>query len=286
MNPPEQPKNVPPRKTLKRFMLSFLTIAFGVYFGLLLLMFIFQSKMVYFPRKELVCTPADLRLEFEDLMLTVPGGQKINAWYVPSKNPAGTVIFSHGNGGNMCYSLDVVENLSKMNYNVVLFDYRGYGRSEGSPSEKATYEDAQTVYDWLLKEKKISEDSIIAMGRSLGGAIAANLAKDNKPRALILESTFTSTKDVGADAYPFLPVRMLCRYNYSTLEYVGKIKCPLLVIHSPDDEVIPYKHGKQIFNSAGEPKEFLEIRGTHNEGFDDSKEIYVAGLKKFLEGLK
>ncbi|OGV41881.1 MAG: hypothetical protein A2X48_07650 [Lentisphaerae bacterium GWF2_49_21] len=265
-------------------MVSFLTVACGVYFGILLLMFLFQSKMIYFPTRGIVCTPADTRLEFEDLMLKTHDGVKINTWYVPARNPAaGTVIFCHGNGGNMCYSLDVAENFSKMNYNVLLFDYRGYGKSEGSPSEKGTYYDAQTAYDWLMKEKKIPEREIVVMGRSLGGSIAANLAKDNSPRLLILESSFTSTPDVAADAYRIFPVRLLCRYKYNTLDYIGKIKCPVLVIHSPDDEIIPYSHGKKLFSSAKEPKEFLQIRGGHNEGFDDSKEIYIEGLKKFLE---
>ncbi|MFZ2655029.1 MAG: alpha/beta fold hydrolase, partial [Victivallales bacterium] len=129
--------------TLKRFMWSVITIACGVYFGILLLMFLFQSRMFYFPTSQIVCTPADLKLEFEDLTLTTSDGVKIDAWYVPAKTPGGTVIFCHGNGGNLCYSLDVVENFNRMNYNVMMFDYRGYGKSEGSTTEKGTYADAQ-----------------------------------------------------------------------------------------------------------------------------------------------
>jgi len=268
--------------TLKRFMWSVITIACGVYFGILLLMFLFQSRMIYFPTSQIVCTPADLKLEFEDLTLTTSDGVKIDAWYVPAKTPGGTVIFCHGNGGNLCYSLDVVENFNRMNYNVMMFDYRGYGKSEGSTTEKGTYADAQACYDWLLKEKKIPEKEIVVMGRSLGGAVASNLAKNNNPSLLILESAFTSTADMAASAYPIFPVRLLCRFGYRNIENVKSIKCPLLVIHSPNDEIVPYSHGRKIFDAAKEPKEFLQISGSHNEGFDESKEAYVEGLKIFL----
>ena len=121
------------------------------------------------------------------------------------------------------------------------------------------------------------------MGRSLGAAIAANLAKKYNPRILILESGFSSTPDVAARHYPIFPVRLLCRYKYKTAEYVKDIRCPLLVIHSPDDEIIPYSNAEKIFNSAKEPKEFLEISGSHNEGFADSGDIYVNGLRSFIE---
>jgi uncharacterized protein len=276
--------NMSTKKPLKKFMWSVITVACGVYFGILLLMFIFQSKMIFFPTRQIVCTPADLKLEFEDLtLLATSDGVKINAWYVPAKTPRGTVIFCHGNGGNICYSLDVAENFNRMNYNVMMFDYRGYGKSEGSTTEKGTYADAQACYDWLLKEKKIPERDIVVMGRSLGAAIASNLAKNNNPRLLILESAFTSTSDIAANAYPIFPVRFLCRFGYRNIDNVKLIKCPLLVIHSPNDEIVPYSHGRKIFDAANAPKEFLKITGSHNEGFDESKETYVEGLRNFME---
>jgi hypothetical protein len=270
-------------KRIKRLMGSILFILCGVYFGMLILLFIMQSKLVYFPSKEIVCTPKDLRLEYEDVTLNTPDGLKLNAWFVPAKSPTGTVIFCHGNGGNICYSLDVAEVLNKFNLNVLLFDYRGYGKSEGSPSENGTYTDAETAYQWLIKDKKIPENSIIIMGRSLGAAIAANLAKNHKPRMLILESGFSSTPDVAAKQYPIFPVRLLCRYKYKTAEYVKDVKCPLLIVHSPEDEIIPYPNAKRIFSSANEPKEFLEIRGSHNEGYSDSGDLYTNGLRNFIE---
>ena len=269
-------------KRIKRLMTSLLFILCGVYFGMLILLFLMQSRLVYFPSKEIVCTPADIRLEYEEITMKTSDGINLNAWFVPAKSPTGTVLFCHGNGGNISYSLDVVETLNKFNLNVLLFDYRGYGKSEGSPTENGTYTDADTAYRWLIKDKNIPESSIIVMGRSLGAAIAANLAKNHNPRILILESGFSSTADVASKQYPIFPVRLLCRYKYKTADYVKDIKCPLLVVHSPDDEIVPYSNGKKIFSSAKEPKEFLEIRGSHNEGYSDSGDIYINGLRNFI----
>ena len=269
-------------KRIKRLMASLIFILCGVYFGMLILLFIMQSRLVYFPSKEIVCTPADIRLQYEDITMKTSDGLNLNAWFVPANSPAGTVLFCHGNGGNISYSLDVAETLNRLNLNVLLFDYRGYGKSEGSPTEEGTYADAETAYRWLVKDKNIPESSIIVMGRSLGAAIAANLAKNRNPRLLILESGFSSTPDVAAKQYPIFPVRLLCRYKYKTAEYVKDIKCPLLVVHSTEDEIIPYSNGIKIFSSAKEPKEFLEIRGSHNEGYSDSGDTYINGLRNFI----
>jgi fermentation-respiration switch protein FrsA (DUF1100 family) len=270
-------------KRIKRLMTSLLFILCGVYFGILVLLFLMQSKLIYFPFKGIVCTPADIRMEYEDVTMKTPDGLNLNAWFIPAKSPTGTVLFCHGNGGNISYSLDVIETLNRLNLNVLLFDYRGYGKSEGNPTENGTYTDAETAYQWLIKEKNVPEKDIIIMGRSLGAAIAANLAKKGNPRLLILESGFSSTPDVAAKQYPIFPVRLLCRYKYKTAEYVKDIKCPLLVIHSTEDEIIPYSNGRKIFTSANEPKEFLVIRGSHNEGYTDSGDTYTNGLRNFLE---
>jgi len=271
------------KKRIKRLMFSLLFILCGVYFGMLILLFLMQSRLVYFPSREIVCTPADIRLQYDDITMKTSDGLNLNAWFVPAKVPTGTVLFCHGNGGNISYSLDVVENLNKLNLNVLIFDYRGYGKSEGVSTENGTYTDAETAYRWLIKDKNIPENEIIVMGRSLGAAIAANLAKKNNPGLLILESAFSSTPDVAARQYPIFPVKLLCHYKYRTAEYVKDIKCPVLVVHSPEDEIIPYSNGKKIFSSAREPKEFLDISGSHNEGYSDSGDTYVNGLRGFIE---
>ena len=128
----------------------------------------------------------------------------------------------------------------------------------------------------------MSPNEIVIFGRSLGGSIAAWLAKDIKPKALIVESSFTSVRDIGAELYPYLPVRLLSRFDYNTLDYLGQVKSPILIVHSQDDELIPFNHGRRLFEAANEPKEFLQITGTHNEGFVISGKYYEDGLGSFI----
>lgn len=274
------------KKRLLRMMLSILYIVLGVYLGFGILIFLMQSKFIFFPDKRITLTPSDLRIKYEDLNLENPDGTTLNLWYLPYENAKRTAIFCHGNGGNMSYNLDAVELLHGLGLNVATFDYRGYGNSKGSPSEKGVYADAERAYRFLVDEKKVEESSIIIVGRSLGASIAANLAKNHSPAGLILESGFSSVPDVAAGQYPIYPVRLMCRFKMPTAEYVTQVKCPVLVVHSPDDEIIPFSHGKRIFDAANSPKTFLEITGSHNEGFSDSIDTYKPGLEKFLKGLE
>ena len=125
-------------------------------------------------------------------------------------------------------------------------------------------------------------DKIIIFGRSLGGAVASWQARNHKPGALIIESTFTSVPDLGAKVYPFLPVKLISRFKYDTEGYLEGVNCPVLIVHSPDDEMMPYKHGQRLFEAANEPKEFLKISGSHNEGFIISGKLYEEGLDAFI----
>ncbi|HPN84655.1 MAG TPA: alpha/beta hydrolase, partial [Victivallales bacterium] len=181
--------------------------------------------------------------------------------------------------------LHSIQVFNKMRCNVLIFDYRGYGRSEGSPSEKGTYLDADAAYDYLMK-KGIPEKEIIIFGRSLGGAVAVDLASRNNPSALIIESTFSSIPDMAAKLYPFLPARLLCVIKYDSLMKIEKIKCPLLVVHSPHDEIIPFEMGRKIYEKAKEPKRFLEIIGSHNEGYIDSGNLYEDGILDFISSIE
>ena len=165
---------------------------------------------------------------------------------------------------------------------VFIFDYRGYGQSEGKPSESGTYRDAEAAWQYLVEERKVDPNRIIIFGRSLGGAVATWQARNHTPVALILESTFTSVPDIGAKYYPFLPVRLLSRFKYDTAEYLKGVNCPVLIVHSPDDEMMPFSHGQRLFEIAKEPKGFLEISGSHNEGFIISGKRYEEGLNAFI----
>jgi len=169
--------------------------------------------------------------------------------------------------------------------NCLIVDYRGYGQSTGRPTEKGTLIDILAGFQWLVEEKGTRPEQTILFGRSLGGSVAAIIAKDVHPAALVLESSFTSFDDVGSHYYPWLPVRLFTRFDYNTLEAVKEITCPVLVIHSPNDEIIPYTFGQQIFAAANEPKQFADLKGTHNEGIYDNDDLYKQIWQEWLERL-
>jgi hypothetical protein len=254
----------------------------GVYVGLLLLLALFQSKLVYYPTREFEGSPADAGLEFEDVTLTTADGVTIHGWWVPATDGRATVLFCHGNGGNISHRIDTLKILNRLGLNVFIFDYHGYGKSGGSPSEDGTAMDAEAAWQYVTVTRGIPAERVILHGRSLGGAVAARLAVAHTPRALVLESTFTSIPDIGAEIYPYLPVRAISRIHYDTKAIIADVGCPLLVIHSPDDDLVPYHHGRALFDAAREPKVFLEIHGDHNWGFLDAGETYTVGLDAFI----
>ncbi|MBT7616819.1 MAG: alpha/beta hydrolase [Calditrichaeota bacterium] len=255
----------------------------GIYIGLCILLVIMEPKLIFFPEKQMSQTPENIGLVYESLMLPSSNGVKIHGWFVPSENAKATIIFCHGNAGNISHRMDSIRMFNEMGLSVFIFDYQGYGKSEGKPTEKGTYQDAQAAWDYLVKDRKTNPEEIIIFGRSLGGAIAAWLAKENTAGALIVESTFTSIAAVGQRMYPIIPVKLISSIKYNTMKHLKQVRVPVLVVHSPDDELISFKYGQQLFDSANEPKHFLEIKGTHNDGFLMSGENYVDGIKGFLE---
>ncbi|MDX1444486.1 MAG: alpha/beta hydrolase, partial [Gammaproteobacteria bacterium] len=166
--------------------------------------------------------------------------------------------------------------------NSLIIDYRGYGNSSGEPSEEGLYTDARTAWCYLVDERGIPSKHITVFGRSLGGSVAAKLATEVEPAALIVESAFTSVPDAAADIYWWLPVRWLSRFEFATKDYVQQVRCPVLVVHSRDDEIITFSHGRAIFDAAPEPKQFLELRGGHNEAIFESRGVYLQGLQDFV----
>lgn len=249
--------------------------------GTLAMLYFLQSKLLYLPDSRFIVTPDQRGCAYEEVTFESPDGFRLAGWFIPVENPKGVILHCHGNGGNISYNLYVAELARRLGYSVFLFDYRGYGKSEGKITEEGTYWDAEGAWLYLTETKKVPAEDIIVWGQSLGGPIAAWLATFRTVKALILESTFTSFADIGSDVYPFLPVRLLARFDYNTLQYIPEVRCPVLIIHSPDDEIIPCKHGRRLFEAAKEPKQFLETRGTHNEGMMVSTTIYEEGIKAF-----
>ncbi len=255
----------------------------GGYLLVVLLALVFQARMVFFPESDLAGNPDDLGLEYEDVWLTTSDGIRVHGWFVPNERGRTTALFLHGNAGNISHRLEMLDIIHRLGLSCLIIDYRGFGQSQGSPSEQGVYLDAEAAWDWLVASKGLRSQEIISWGRSLGGPVAARLARNKDPGALIIESTFTSMPELGQKLYPILPVKMISRFSFPTLNYIQDLSCPLLVVHSEDDNLVPFQHGQSLYKAAGDPKKFLQIRGAHNDGFLVSGEIYFRGIREFLQ---
>ena len=259
-----------------------ISLFIGLYIGIMIRLTVFQSRLIYFPEREIVMTPDRIGLLYENIYFKTEDGVKLNGWFIPTKNTRGVVLFCHGNGGNISDCLGTLKLFYRLGLSSFIFDYRGYGQSEGRTTESGTYLDTAAAWRYLIQEKKVSPDKIIIFGRSLGGATACWLAQDHTPKVLIVESAFTSIQDMAAELYPYFPTKFLARFDYKTIDYIRQVKCPVLIVHSRDDEIIPFSQGHRLFETANEPKEFLEIKGGHNDGFIISAKLYEKGLNSFI----
>ena len=269
--------------------LVFFLVAAAAYGALVLLVSCSQSRMIYFPNmpsREHAGNPKQIGLDFESVEFETDDGIKLHAWFVPAVEPRGTLLFFHGNAGNISHRLDSLRIFHDLSLSTLILDYRGYGQSEGTPSEEGTYRDAEAALRFLQQQRGVAAEDDIVFGRSLGAAVAAHLATRYQVRALILESAFTSVPDMAAALYPFLPTRWLVRFSYATKDSVENRSCPLLVIHSRDDEIVPFEQGQALFAAANPPKRFLELRGGHNDGFLASRRAYVKALDEFIRALE
>jgi pimeloyl-ACP methyl ester carboxylesterase len=201
---------------------SILLIIFIAYSILAWSVYFMQSSFIYRPVRNVPYTPSDMDLIYEKVALKTADGLKIAAWFIPCEKAKMTVLFCHGNGGNMTHRLDTINILNELGLNCLIFDYRGYGDSQGKTTENGTYLDAQAAWKWLTHKKGIKAEQIIIFGRSLGGSIAANLAAKTIPAGLILESAFTSFPEIGAKYYPYLPVKLFAAFSYNTVESLKK----------------------------------------------------------------
>ena len=247
--------------------------------------FFYQPNLLYFPdmpTRQIELTPGDIGLDFESVTLDTSDNEQLHAWFVPADLARGTLLFCHGNAGNISHRLESIRLFHELGLSVLIFDYRGYGQSSGKPTETGTYRDAGAAWQYLVEQRGIPPQRIILFGRSLGASIAAELASRQAAAGVILESAFTSVPDVAAKFYPWLPVRWMSRYQYNTLKKLADIHSPVLIVHSRDDEIIPYTHGENLFAAASEPKQFLQLRGGHNDGFMVSGDGYVRELDVFL----
>lgn len=261
---------------------SILFILAASWLGLLVVVYVFQSRLIYIPHKSVNLSPADIGLPYEDVYLQTQDGLTLHAWFVPHEQPLATLLFFHGNAGNISHRLDSIQIFNQLGLSVLIVDYRGYGLSEGKPGEQGSYKDARAAWTHLLEVREVPAQQIVIFGRSLGGGVASWLAAQEQAGALILESSFTSIPDIGAHYYPYLPVSLLARIRYPSSEHLKQVNSPVLVVHSPEDDIIPYEFGQRLYSAAKAPKSFLEISGGHNEGFFVSGEKYKMGIREFI----
>lgn len=267
------------RPSLRRL----LTVVICTYIGVAMLVGLFQSKLIYFPSRTVESTPASVGLTFDDLTLVTQDGVKISAWFVPRQDARATVLFLHGNAGNNGDRVAEIQVLHSLGYAVMMVDYRGYGKSDGAPSEGGTYLDAIAAWEHLTQVRGLPARRIVIMGESIGGAVAIDLARRHSPGVLVVQSSFTRLSDIAALHYPFLPVRWLLRHRYDSIDKVGAITCPKLFFHSTNDSLIPLGNGRALYDAAAEPKQFVETPGEHNgSGFMYADE-YAIKLQEFID---
>lgn len=260
-------------------------VAVVAYGALVAVMWLLQDRFIFFPQagRDAASTPAAQGVPYDDVVIATSDGQQLHAWWIPAERARGAVLLLHGNAGNISQRIDYAVMFRRLGYSTLLVDYRGYGRSTGRPTEPGTYLDAAAAWNWLTKDRQLPERDIVLFGESLGGGVASWLAARHHVRALILASTFTSAVDLGSELYPFLPVRLVSRNRYETLPRLRDVRAPVLVIHSPDDDIIPFAHGQRLFDAAREPKAMLKIAGGHNQGFVFVRDEWIAKLARFLD---
>jgi hypothetical protein len=236
----------------------------------------FEHSQVYYPYRQLEASPAELGRAFEDVRLKASDGVELHAWFFPADTNSARAhlafLICHGNAGNISHRLGLCEGLLGTGASVFVFDYRGYGQSEGRPDEAGTYRDAQAAHAWL-RQKGFRGGHIVAFGESLGGGVVSELALRETLGAIVLQSTFTSIPDVGAELFPWLPVRWLSSIKYDTRAKLPRIRVPVLVMHSRTDELIRFHHAEKNFAAANEPKIFCELAGSHNDAAWEHREV-------------
>lgn len=251
-------------------------IIFKIYFIFL------EQKSLYHPDKEIPQTPTNLGLAYEDINFKTDDGNLLHSWFVPSKGAKATVLYCHGNAGNIYHRLYKTKFFHEMGVNFFIFDYRGYGKSTGKPSEKGLYKDAQAAYDYLASRDDVDKNKIVVYGKSLGGPVAADLCNNRKACALILEGSFASVALRAQQLYPFLPMKFLITQKYDTMAKVKNLYIPKLIAHGRQDEVISFRHGEALFSVAAEPKQFLPFEGGHNDDLYVTSPAYKDKLKALL----
>lgn len=257
-----------------------------IFFSALFLVLVryIERHSIYFPMRGIATTPTAIGLSYEEVYFDTSDKKRVNAWFIPAEKAKLTILFCHGNAGNISHRLDKILIFNDLGINTFIFDYRGYGKSEGAPSESGFYKDAEAAYSYLTGERKIPGERIVLYGESIGGPVAIDLARKVNAGGLITEEAFTSIKDMARIAYPFVP-HFIFSSRFDSVSKIRNVTCPKLIIHSIDDEIVPFHLGERLFDAAAPPKRFLKIRGGHNTAFLDSEKQFTEGIRSFLAEL-
>jgi fermentation-respiration switch protein FrsA (DUF1100 family) len=255
-----------------------------VVLGLYVVMFFAQAGVIFESDRKVRKTPEALGWKFEEVRVPV-GRETTFGWFIPAENERGVVLVCHGNGGNMGTHLSGTRQFHNLGFSILLFDYGGFGKSTGNPSERRCYADAEAMWRYLVQTRGVSRERILVWGGSFGGGTACELARRVQPRALILQSTFLSMAKAafgerwGWAATPFL------RHRFNNEKKITDVHCPVLIIHSRGDTLYPFSHGEKLFQRANEPKRFIEIQGDHYGWEGRSNKGFVGALESFLAPL-
>ena len=238
----------------------------GGYGTICFLTWFFQDKLIFFPFRDYESTPASLGFEFEEVSLSTQAGDSLHGWYCrTSPEPWAIILFLNGNAGNLSHRLERLPMARQQGTDILLIDYPGYGRSTGKPCEEALYATAEACYQYLVIKRGIVANKIVLFGESIGSAVALHLATQHTVGGVVVESGFTSLAEVGASHFSWLPVKYLLKYQFPARDLIKEITCPVIVSHSPLDEVTPFRMGEELFRLAAEPKKFVTLSGYHND---------------------
>jgi fermentation-respiration switch protein FrsA (DUF1100 family) len=251
--------------------------------GLAMLLSFLEQSMVYYPEKDLQGDPSGAGLAFEDVHLETEDGLSIHGWWVPHEDARMAILFLHGNAGNISHRLGRIALFHDLGASILIGDYRGYGRSEGRPSERGLYRDADAMYRHLREERGIPPERIVIFGKSLGGAVAADLAARKEAAGVILESSFTSLPDMAREVIPLLPGKLMVRSRYDNLRKIPTVRMPILIIHGDEDRVVPFEMGQRLLDAAPEGTQFFPVPGAdHNDVLEMGGRIYPERVRSFL----
>ena len=263
---------------MRKLIIRLLRVVILALVGFVLYLMWREPQLIYYPDRTPFATPAGIT----DLKLTTSDGVPIHGWFVPAPAARVTVLLLHGNAGNISHRLEKIAMLRDAGAEVCTIDYRGYGRSAGTPNEAGTYRDARAAYDYLTKTLNRSPRNIVVYGESLGSAVAVELATRLPVGGVVIEEAFTSVPDVAQKLFPMLPVRWLVRNRHDTIHKINRLSAPLLIFHSREDELFPFASAERLLAAAPAPKRLVELHGGHNDAFWTSQDVYRQALRQFF----